>query len=189
MRFLLLKIYFILSVFVFSQQSFAEAGGGGEAKPAAKKVPEEEDWAKQVNYLNSKEGKVKNYTKELKTLIVDKKITTDTEEKKIIINQIIKVHALLKKEEVSYNNMRRKIRYRFPDKGTILDRKYLPMKIQSIEKMEDESGVDNQLTKLRRKIGKKYKPYLKKELQVKHENGNFEKKKKKKKSGKIIIER
>ena len=67
--------------------------------------------------------------------------------------------------------MKDQIKYRFPAKGDALDRRYVPMRVQSVEQMEEDVGIDAELTMLRRKINDKYKPFLTKELSVKQDTG------------------
>jgi len=143
---------------------FANAGGGGgssgesgEAKEVAKKIPESEDWAKQVTILNTKEGKMKAYTREIQDLIKKKKKTKIRSEKLSIIDQMIQAHTDLRKEAEGYNEMRNRIKYRFPNKGEVAERHYSSVRVQSLEQMEKEEGLDAHLTQLKLKIDQKYK--------------------------------
>ena len=144
----------------------------GAADPNEAKVREEDDWTKQANFLSSKEGKVNEFRVKIESLIKQKrKVTTDDEEKEIV-KELILAHADFSKAVNDYNSLYNKLKYRFPDKsGKPQKRKYLPMRLHSLEQIENEMGIDADLTRIRKKINKKYAPYLEDELRAKQESG------------------
>ena len=178
MQLRLVKIFVFMFLFISSSTALSQSddgsAGAGEAKKevkAEKKIPDEKDWAKQVTVLNTKDGRVKGHKKDLLSLIGEKKSAKTEKQKKVIIDQLIKVYGTYQKELTIRNTLKKKLKYKFPNKGQVIERKYLPMRVQSLEAMEEEQGIDGQLTKVRKKINKKYAPFLPKELKAKQEHG------------------
>ncbi len=188
---MLLKAKFIfLILFVFSLNIFAveDSGESKETKESAegekakegeapatenvKKIAEEDDWTKQANFLSSKEGKAKEFRLKIESLIKTKNSSKDEAKNKKIVNQMIEAHMEFVKATDDYNKLYNKLRYRFPDKSnTKKRRRYLPLRVQSLEQIENEMGVDADLTRLRKKVNKKYSPFLEDELKAKQEAG------------------
>lgn len=103
---------------------------------------------------------------------------------------MMKAHVSLREEVDGYNVMRTKLKYRFPNKGELSERRYMPMKVQSLEKMEKEIGIDAKLTMIRKKINDKYKPFITRELhyQQKKTGENFDEKRAPASEKRVVIE-
>ncbi|MBT4762577.1 MAG: hypothetical protein HOO06_12825 [Bdellovibrionaceae bacterium] len=168
-----LKASCIVLVLFFSlSHLFAQEGEGEPATTEiTEAVPEDEDWTKQANFLSSKEGKVKEYKAKVKDLIKQKRASTSKAEQSASTKEIAAAHRELMKATEDYNKLYNKLRYRFPGKERKKRRKYLPMRIQSLNQIENEMGLDADLTRIRKKINKKYSPYLEKDLKKQQESG------------------
>ncbi|MCB0413953.1 MAG: hypothetical protein KDD50_06445 [Bdellovibrionales bacterium] len=200
-----MKGLILLFTLFFSYSLYSQGGeeaapeGGGEGKETAKeekKIPEEEDWAKQINVLNTKEAKIKVYDEEIKKYIKEKSEAKTKPEERELINKMITTHKMLQEESREYNVMRTQIKYKFPAKNDYTERRYLPIRVLSLEKMEArQSDLDNRLTEVRKFIINKYKPFLSAEFADQQERGpasmkKFEKPEDKKGiEKKIVIER
>ena len=184
------KKYVFIAVILFALVSYSqeakEESGEKPVEEADKAIVKEEkkkstdnDWAKQATVLNTHEGRIKVYKSKIEELILQKQKTKIKAEKQQIISEMIQAHLELRRETTSYNEIYNKIRYRFPQKGkgSYARRRYLPMRVESLERMENSHGLDALLTRTRLLINQKYKPYI--EEKIKATEDDIAKKKKK----------
>lgn len=162
--------------------SYGSSGGGGEGKgegegagaeaadtTGGKVIPEEDDWAKQVAKLNTYQGRIKDYRKQIIELAKEKKATDDVNVKNEIVKRMTRIYEELKEEMGYYNKLKAKIAHRFPNKNKYIEQRYLPMRLQSLEQLEGQSGLDVELTLLRKKIQKTYEPFTSEDQKLKQE--------------------
>jgi hypothetical protein len=164
---LLIALLFLSFILTSYKSQAQDAGASSNTKMAG-----EDDWTKQANFLSSKEGKVKEFRLKIESLIKQKKIVNSDVTAKKIVKEMIETHNEFTKATLDYNKVYNKLRYRFPDKtNNKKKRRYLPVRIHSLEQIEKEMGIDSDLTQIRKKINKKYSPYLADELKAKQESG------------------
>lgn len=135
----------------------AFASGGGEEKPAAE-TSSAPEYNKKLSELTSLENKVKESRAVIQDLIQHKNATSNREKKHEIVEQMIERHRQLIDEIKRYNEARHQLKYRFPEKDDSTERRYLPLKEQSLEQMEQEMGLDADLTRVKKMVDKKYAP-------------------------------
>lgn len=165
----------ILPIIVLSQiaattKIYAEEkaeGGEEEAKPAASaegSSNSDREWAKRQTKLNVLETKMKDLTKELEHLIHIKNTggaAVDEKGKPIdVLETIAGSYKKLKQTVEEYNTEKSELKYRFPEEGARIERRYVPLRVQSLEQIEKNSGLDGELTRTKMKIDKKYATFV-----------------------------
>lgn len=165
------KLIFII-VFLLSAVAFAAGGGGdeekaadGEAKPDNKATSQaDREWAKRTSKLNVYETKAKDLNKQLQDLIQKKKsggkAVNEKGEPVDVLGEIVKAHAALKNTVHEYNIEKSELKYRYPEEGVVIDRRYVPLREQSLEQIENDMGLDAELTKTKAKIDRKYASFV-----------------------------
>ncbi len=144
------------------------------AEQLASESQPDTDWTKQITKLNSKSEKVAEYKRIIKKMIKEKNSAQTKEQKHQIIAKMLDVHNRLKKAITEYNELAPVIKYRFPAKGRAYQRQYVPEKLQSIEQMEKEMGLDYDLTHLRQLVQRKYSTMVKDETKIERDTaGSF----------------
>ena len=155
-----------------------------------KKIPAEEDYRKQSSIRNIAGDQIKKLKSEIKSLIVRKKQTKQKSQQNKIINKMVVLHEDLKKQTKIYNKQTQVLKYNFPARGERGKRKYLPMRVDTLDEIEQGVGIDSDLTRIRKKVEGKYAPFVPKKEFVEHKvkADNSEAKKKKSAREQIILE-
>ncbi len=139
-----------------------------EQGQSKKMMSADEDWTKVLSKMNLREDRIKQLRQELRQVIIEKKKTRSVRVKKAAIKQIVQIHERLKTTIKEYNTYLRSVKYRFPEKGDTTSRQYLPMRVDTLEDIEDGVGVDIDLTRVRKKMEKKYAPFVPKKQALKY---------------------
>lgn len=116
------------------------------------------EYVKKTSKLKTLEGRVEEGKKNILKLIEEKNATTDENKRKALIDDIKAEHKNINKELAEYNKLHQEIEYKYPEKGMDLREKFVLKKEQSIEEIERETSVDQQLTEVKRNADKKYAP-------------------------------
>lgn len=153
---------FILALLMCFSLAVRAADTGGEAEPA-KKLPSEKDYRKQLSKLNFAKDQIKVLKNTIQDLIKRKNAEKKEAEKRKLVQQIVAQHEELKVQTKIYNEQYRIIKYNFPDKGDHSKRQYLPMRVDTLEELEQGIGLESDLTSARKKVESKYAPLLPKE--------------------------
>lgn len=134
-----------------------KSGGGGADR----------EWAKRTSRLNVLETKVTDLEKLLKNLIEQKKHTRTYKDEKgneiDILQKIADEHKKMKGVVADYNKEKAELKYRYPEEGALIERRYMPLRERSLEQIEREIGLAGELTRTKAKIDKKYAPFTKDE--------------------------
>lgn len=167
-----LTLFFMTAIVVGAQaqEKEADAEAAKEApKEAAKPEGESSDreWAKRTTKLNIYEAKISELNKKIQAMIKSKNNNTvalDDKGKPIdVLATISSSHSELKKTVQDYNQARGELKYRYPEEGARIERRYVPLRAQSIEQIEKEIGLDSELTVTKKKIDKKYEVFMREE--------------------------
>ncbi|OFZ12246.1 MAG: hypothetical protein A2Z20_04315 [Bdellovibrionales bacterium RBG_16_40_8] len=122
------------------------------------------EWAQRKTKLNIYESKIKDYTKDIQHLIHLKNTNTSALDEKgkpiNVLDAIATTHKKLKTEVDGYNKEKEELKYRFPEEGRVIERRYVPLRAQSLEEIEKEMGLDWELTQTKKKIDKKYSTFI-----------------------------
>lgn len=150
-----------------------EAGvpAGGKALGAAVKEGTAEggndsdrEWAKRTTKLNIYETKMKELNKKIQQMIKAKNNNVQALDEKgkpvDVLETITTAFSDLKKTVKDYNAERDELKYKYPEEGARIERRYVPLRAQSIEQIEKEIGLNGELTRTKKKIDKKYAPFV-----------------------------
>lgn len=130
--------------------------------------PKKEDgWKSKVAKLNGVESKVKDLNQQMEALIKAKHSVREEAEKTGMIVQLKELEAQRNTEVEKYNSIRYELKYRYPERDDFTERRYLPMRQATAEDMEKDLNIDDQLTRVRRKVEVKYAPILRQEASEK----------------------
>ena len=141
-------------------------------------------WTKVEADLNRQETLIREQKKIIQMQISHKNKTTKSSEKQAAVKALIEAQSTLRAEIKKYNEIREKALYRYPEKGDKTKRRYLPMRVQSLEQMESEVGLESELTRVKAVVDKKYKKYNKKDDKILIQQASEELKMKKKRESK-----
>lgn len=114
--------------------------------------------------LFSKQTAGETELKKTKDLLVEaqnkKRAANNDKLKAEATREIIDLHAEIERQQGEIDEIVREIKYRFPDKGKESDRRYLPLRKQSLESVDTEIGLDSELTRVKSKIDRKYASFF-----------------------------
>ena len=68
-----------------------------------------------------------------------------------------------------YNELRTKLKYRFPAKGKLAERRYLPLRAEPLSDFEGETDISRQLSSVRQLVEVQYKPFIKEDKELEME--------------------
>jgi hypothetical protein len=77
-----------------------------------------------------------------------------------VLDKMAESHRKLTETALEYNTQKAELKYRYPEEGVIIERRYVPLRAQTIEQIEKELGLSSELTKTKKKIDKKYAPFV-----------------------------
>ena len=156
------KINVLFLVLLFSLAVKAQEGGGNVPTEKTSKA-----YNDTVTQMNTYQSRVNELKKEIRKIILLKNSTKNKEEQLQYIEQMEALQVSLKSDTEAYNRIRKTMILRFPGKGKITKRRYLPLKDQSIDEIESEMGLDAQLSAVKGKIENKYREFNEKAEQKK----------------------
>ena len=156
--FFTLGLVFILNAQVVAEEKPAESSEAPSGDQA------DREWAKRTSKLNIHESKIKDLTKKLQAMIQNKNSNSKMIDEKgqpvDLISQIAASHKELKDTVGMYNKEKDELKYRYPEEGQLIERRYVPLRPQSLEQIEKEIGIDAELSKTKIKIDKKYATFV-----------------------------
>lgn len=117
------------------------------------------EYSKKVSKLNSVKSRIEIAEEQIQQLIKAKSQSDSEEKKREIIRQMVTAHNDMKKDIEEYNRLRAEVKYRFPNKGEDIERRYVAIGQRSLEELERGSGLDQVLDKTKAKIEKKYRSF------------------------------
>ena len=117
------------------------------------------DYSEKTGKLNSLEIRVKDSKEKIKNTLKAIKISEDENEQKDFYQQALTEHAEMKKSIKEYNSIREELKYKYPKKNDQTERRYLPMREETIEDIVNESGISGILSRIKKKIDAKYKKF------------------------------
>lgn len=153
-------VAFFLVFFTVSMTLGSETQGEATS---SKKLPAEKDYRKQLSKLNSANEQIKSLKENILQLIKKKNASKKESEQRQLVGEIVVLHEELKKQTKIYNEQYRIIKYNFPEKGDHSKRQYLPMRVDTLEELEQGVGIESDLTNVRKKVESKYAPFIPKE--------------------------
>ena len=115
-----------------------------------------ESWGRHEVNLKGYQIQITNGEEEMRALIAKKKINTDLKIRDEILKEIIQKNEDLKKTFREMKTEEEHIRFQHPEKGDETVRKYRHLRLKSIEELENEVGLDGQLSRLKNKVKNKY---------------------------------
>lgn len=165
MQFIKLKILSLIlalnfsSVLVLAEEHGAPKEGSESSEPAKEGEGEKKsagsqsdrEWAKRLTNIQKHSAKIEETTKELQSLIREKEHAP--------VEELEKIQAKFKelKELIAkYNSEKDELKYRYPEEGALIDRRYLPIRDPSLEELNHDTNLSLELKKTKKKIDKKY---------------------------------
>lgn len=134
----------------------AKGEGGGEKKGEGS----DREWAKRMSKQAIIEAKIKELKKIIHECIEAKNsghVLLDEKGAKVdLIPKIAEAHKELEKAAEEYETGRNDMEYHFPEKGALIERRYLPIHVQTVEQIEKELGINGELTLTKQALDKKY---------------------------------
>ena len=152
-------------------------------------VQAKNDYVEKTAKRNLLEKKILEAKKVIKERIKEKKQTKNTKKQGQIFATIVDLHKGLLKDIEEYNKVIKEIKYRFPEKGDKTERKYLPIRPQTVEEIEQETGIENVLSRVKHKVDQKYKVFTIEDKEKKKKKPKGPHKKEKDTLKRIRIER
>ncbi len=145
-----------------AEEGKAEEGKGEEGK--AKPEGSDREWAKRTTKLNVLQAKIKGLNEELITYVKAKNggyVIADEKGVKIdVMKKIGESQRELIKALGDYNHDKDELKYRYPEEGALIERKYVPMRGQTVEQVEKELGLNGDLTRTKQAVDKKYEAFV-----------------------------
>lgn len=141
-------------------EAAAESGGehGSGEKDSGEAKPKIAPWAETEAKLAELSAKVANKKSVIEQLIAEKNhLAPNSPQLKEVVQQIVKEHKSLKQLIEDYEKNRNILKYRFPERGNLEERKYQKLELKSVEELEKAIGVDGKLNRNMAKIKKVYK--------------------------------
>lgn len=110
--------------------------------------------------LNNLERKISTTKDEIKGLLKAMHATDNVDQQKELFEQSVIKHKELQTAIVDYNKTRNELQYKFPKKNDMTNRRYLPFREQTLDEIENETGMDGILTRVKSKMDQKYKVFV-----------------------------
>jgi hypothetical protein len=120
-------------------------------------------WYEHVSQMKVYTNKINDSERKIRELIHEKNETSDISKKQTLNTEMFQEHNDLVETYKKYNELRYHMKYEHPEKGEIVDRRYLAMRAKTIDELEKEIGLQGRLTQLKKKIDEKYAPFIQKD--------------------------
>ncbi len=117
------------------------------------------EYTRKTGQLNILERKVSTSKEEIKGEISLLGIEKDESKQKQIFEDIKKNHEAYLSSVKEYNTVREDLKYKFPKKHDTTIRRYLPLREQTLDEIEHEVGIESVLTRVKKKLDKKYRSF------------------------------
>ena len=140
--------FIFFAVLCLCTSAHAEGGGGGADNGA------DREWARRITSLNKLEARIKDDAGKLQTAIKEKNSSGGG------VKPIVQSYDDLVKSMKEYNRQKETLKYKYPEEGEMIERRYLPMRAKPLNDYENTSGFNAELTQLKKKIDKTYAPFI-----------------------------
>lgn len=150
-----------LALFVFFNFLAIAAEEGGEAT-AVEYSPGEKEYREKSQKLNSLESKIGELEATFQALVKANSETTDKNKRLDLVEKMKTVKQEHDETVDKYTDLRDEIRFKFPDKGKTIMRRYAPMQKKTMQQLEKRSTLDEDLTKAKKAAEKAYRPFIRK---------------------------
>jgi hypothetical protein len=114
------------------------------------------DWARHEVNLKGYASRIRNMQEDIQALIIKKSQNKNPVVRDEILKEIILKNQELQKTYQDYKAEKEHIRFEHPEQGDKTERKYRHLKLKSLEELENEVGIDGQLSRLKRKVEDTY---------------------------------
>jgi hypothetical protein len=164
-----LKRLLIISVLAASLPALAgaeEKKEGGAEGGAAKEGPEPEGSKEQKEYyektakMNTLANRIEETEKKFQETVRAKADAKSTEEKQKCIKEMVELANQRNKDVDAYNKVKAELTYRYPYQGEKLNRHYQTQSHRTAEELENAGGLDDQLTRTKKIVEKKFAPFM-----------------------------
>lgn len=140
-------------------------GGGLQAFAADKETPVdgtpgEREYREKSQKLVSLENKVGELEARFQDLIKAKDSVKGKSKKLELIEEMKTVMQERDETVEKFNKLRDEIRFKFPDKGKTVVRRYAPMQKKTFEQLEKRSTLDTDLSRAKKAADKVYRPFV-----------------------------
>jgi hypothetical protein len=115
------------------------------------------DWTTHEINLRSYTIRIQSGEEELRDLIKKKNANTDPSLRDKYLEQIKKKQADVQRLYDNFRDEKDHILYEHPEQGDMTERKYKHLKPKTLEELENESGTDGKLSRLKAKVEKTYR--------------------------------
>ncbi len=136
------------------------ASGAAEEGAKTDYSPSEKEYRSKTQKLNSLETKVGELETRFQALVKTKSEARDKDTKLVLIEQMKTVKKEIDEAADKYNELRDEVRFKFPDKGRALVKRYAPMQKKTMQQLEKRSTLDTDLTKAKKAAEKAYRPFI-----------------------------
>lgn len=133
-----------------------EEGGAGAEAPSK----EAKEFTEKSARLTTLSSKIEEADKRFRELVHEKNETGSIEHKQAAIKEMVTLTKERNANVQEYNKLRTEITYRYPYQGEKLNRRYDTQSERTVEEMEHAGGLDEQLTRTKKLVDKKYAPFL-----------------------------
>ncbi len=146
---------------LISSPAFSQEGEGQKDTSAVSR--DSMEYYKKEGRLNSLKSKIEETEKAFKQNLEAKNRTKDPEEKKRFANAL----TAIAKERNAYvrelSEIRAELKYRYPNKGEDIDKRFVPKEERTVQQMEAASDLDLKLSEVKEDVDRKYKVLMPKE--------------------------
>jgi len=116
------------------------------------------EYFQKTSKLKTLDTRMEDTKKSIVKMIEEKNETQDENHRKALVEEIKAAHKNMVKDLSEYNKLWLEVEYKYPEKGMDLREKFVMKKEQTIEEIEREGNIDQQLTEVKRNMDKKYAP-------------------------------
>lgn len=165
-----IKLSLFIFLLIFTCHLHASGGGGGEGEGKAEKEGPAEgagdgdskdykEYQDKLSKMNLHKSRIEEADRVFKELVEKKNAAKTTQEKQVIVNQMVEVTKNRDKDVDLYNSFRIEVSTRYPGEGKKFDRRYKIETKRSVEEMEGVSGLEEKLNRVHQRIETKFAPF------------------------------
>lgn len=111
-----------------------------------------EPWATHAGRLPALAKKLSDNEEEIRHLLERKKHLEDAGAIHDLMRELDERHKTLVKTSEEYETERLHVRFKHPDRASIVERQYTHFKLKTVEQLENELGLDGRLDRLKSKV-------------------------------------
>jgi hypothetical protein len=114
------------------------------------------EWGRHEVNLKGYAVKLTNGQDDLRAMIKKKNENSDPSKRDAHLAEITKKNADLRRIYKEFKDEKEHIRFEHPEQGDKAERRYRHLKLRSLEELENEPGLDGQLSRLKKKVEETY---------------------------------